>query len=158
MDLAVRQNSLVNEDVFVQHVRNPHRGHLPPLHLMNLHAFQDAMDCWNLHLCHHGRLMCPRTVPQGSRIWGISVRLITWLTFFLGDLDFRCVFDLLGHLAPLVRTLGCFPCIVILKILAASPPPGPLWAGHVCLPLVQRFAAGFCPETCCSWYCVYTTC
>ena len=84
--------------------------------------------------------------------------MITWLTFLLGDLDFCCVFDLLGHLAPFVRTLGCFLCIVILKILAASPPPSPLLAGHVCLPLVQRFAAGFCPETNCSWYCVYATC
>ena len=41
--------------------------------------------------------MCPRTAPQGSRIWGLSVCLLTWLTFLLGDLD--CVFDLLGHLA-----------------------------------------------------------
>ena len=42
MDLAVRHNSLVSELVFLQHVRNLHRRHLPLLHLMNLHAFQDA--------------------------------------------------------------------------------------------------------------------
>ena len=84
--------------------------------------------------------------------------LLDHVVDFSPDLDFCCVFDLLGHMAPLVRTLGCFLCIVILKIWAASPPPGPLCAGHVCLPLVQRFAAGFCPETYCSWYCVYSTC
>ena len=42
MDLAVRHNSLVNEHVFVQHVRNPHCGHLPLLH--NLHAFHDVLE------------------------------------------------------------------------------------------------------------------
>ena len=28
----------------------------------------------------------------------------------------------------------------------------------MCLPLVQRFTAGFCPETNCCWYCVCSTC
>ena len=59
MDLAVRHESLVDELVFVQHVRNAHRGHLPLLHLVNLHVFQDVSDCWNMPLCHHGRLICP---------------------------------------------------------------------------------------------------
>ena len=36
MDLAVLHNSLVNELVFVQHVRIPHRRHLP---LLNLSRF-----------------------------------------------------------------------------------------------------------------------
>ena len=59
--------SLVNELAFVQHVRNPHRRYLPRLHLTILHVLQKVLDCWNLPLCHHGRLICPRTVPQGSR-------------------------------------------------------------------------------------------
>ena len=59
-----------------------------------------------------------------SRIWGISVCLITWLTFLLDDLDFRCVFDLLSHLAPFVWTLGCFLCIVILKTLGCFTSTG----------------------------------
>ena len=38
--------SLVNEHVFVQQ-------------LHNLHAFHDVLVCWNLPLCHHGRLNSP---------------------------------------------------------------------------------------------------
>ena len=44
VDLAVRHNSPVDELVFVQHVRNTHRRHLPLLHLINLHVFLDGLD------------------------------------------------------------------------------------------------------------------
>ena len=75
---------------------------------MNLHVFQDSVPPRAIDM--------PMNCPSGSRIWGIAVCLITWLTFLLGGLDLRSEFNLLGDLAPFSGHSDVL-CIVILKIL-----------------------------------------
>ena len=115
MDLAVCHDSLVDERVFVQHVRNPHRRHLPLLHLINLHVFLDGLDCWNLPLFHHRALDMPMNCSSGiSNLWNFFLLAHVvdcfpgWsdslsLHFHLDDLDLHCILDLFVHLGPFLR-------------------------------------------------------
>ena len=138
VDLAVHHNSLVNELVFVQHVRNPHRRHLPLLHLMMIstlfwtfgllepasvppRALDMPMNC-SSEISNLGNFCLLAHVVDSSPGWSDSLSL----HFHLDDLDHHCIFDLLVHLGPFLS--------------------GSVWPGHVCSQLVHWFAAGSCLE------------
>ena len=115
MDLAVCHDSLVDERVFVQHVRNPHRRHLPLLHLINLHVL---VDVWLLETAS----VPPRALDMPmncsskiSNLWNFSLlaHLVDcfpgWsdslsLHFHLDDLDLHCIFGLFVHLGPFLSS------------------------------------------------------
>ena len=113
---------------------------LPPLHLMNLRVFffglwEPASVPPRAH-----QSLCQCSAPQGSRCsWQtvcFSLYPLSFLHLRLDDFDLHCVFELLGHLGPFHQTLGCFLCVVILKVL------------------------GCCTSTALTvgWTCVFTTC
>ena len=100
VDLAIRHDSPVDELVFVQHVRNPHRRHLPLLHLINLHVFRALdvpMNCSSgiSNLVNFFFLLLAQVVDFCPG-WSDSLSL----HFYLDDLDLHSIFDLLVHLGP----------------------------------------------------------
>ena len=123
MDLAVRHDSLVDELILVQHVRNPHRRHLPPLHLIDLYVFLNGLDCWNCASVPPRALDMPMNCSSGISNLGnffLLAHMVDFspgwsdslsLHFHLDDLDLHCIFDLLVHLGEcflILKILGCF--------------------------------------------------
>ena len=139
MDLAVRHDSPVDELVFVQHVRNPHRRHWPSTALDQSPRFSRRSGLLEPTSVPPRALDMPMNCSSGiSNVVNFFFCLLTWLTFLLdGRILFHCTCILMILTFTASSTClftwdlscpgECFLCVVILTIWAASPPLGSRW-------------------------------